>query len=296
MRELKLTTWIPGNKPIYEMLDFPAASASIVLYENSTDEISVVVNSFLGRTPIRKIFLVDNSRTDRLGSLYVSNPRVEYIFNNKNMGFGPGHNIAIGLASRAGFEYHFVSNPDISFDRDIVTPMVSHMSLDERVGMMMPEVLNPGGSIQYTPKLLPTPFWMFRRKLQWPTASHAGFIDFYELRSVPKDRIYNVPFLSGCFLLFRLKAIEKIGRFDERFFMYFEDVDISRRMHEKYLTLYFPSVSVVHKYKSGANKNFKLFNTFVLSGIRYFNKWGWLIDSRRTSVNGNALAEINKKS
>jgi hypothetical protein len=174
--------------------------------------------------------------------------------------------------------------------------MVSHLSLDERVGMMMPEVLDPGGSIQHTPKLLPTPYWMFRRKLQWPTSSHKGFINFYELRSVPKGQIYNAPFLSGCFLLFRLKAIEEIGGFDERFFMYFEDVDISRRMHEKYLTLYFPSVSVVHKYNSGANKNIKLFNTFVRSGIRYFNKWGWLIDRQRSSVNADALAGIHKKS
>jgi len=277
------------------MLDFPAASASIVLYENSIDEVSGVVDDFLTHTPIQKIFLVDNSRKDRLRDLYPDNPRVEYIFNGENIGFGRGHNIALGLAGEAGFEYHFVSNPDISFDLDVVTPMVSHTSLDERVGMMMPEVLHPGRNIQHTPRLLPSPYRMLRRKLQWPTASYSRFVNIYELRDVPPDRIYRAPFLSGCFLVFRMKAIEEIGRFDERFFMYFEDVDISRRMHEKYLTLYFPGASVVHKYNSGANRSIKLFRMFVLSGIRYFNKWGWFIDRRRTRVNAETLAEIYRK-
>jgi len=277
------------------MLDSLASSASIVLYENSLEEVSVVVNSFLKHTPIRKLYLIDNSPTDCLRDLCKPDPRIEYIFNKENVGFGRGHNIALGLATGAGFEYHFVSNPDISFDTDIVSPMVCYMSSHERVGMMMPEVLHPGGSIQHTPKLLPSPYWMLRRKLKWPTASYKRFVHMYELRGVGQKLIYNAPFLSGCFLLFRLKAIAEIGGFDERFFMYFEDVDISRRMRERFLTLYYPHASVVHKYKSGANRHIKLFKTFVRSGILYFNKWGWIADERRGQINSETLSSLDIK-
>ena len=69
-----------------------------------------------------------------------------------------------------------------------------------------------------------------------------------------------------------LKAIQEIGMYDDNYFMYFEDWDLSRRMHKKYKTIYYPLVSVYHGYESGANKSFKLFKIFIHSAITYFNK------------------------
>ena len=67
--------------------------------------------------------------------------------------------------------------------------------------------------------------------------------------------------------------------------MYYEDFDLSRRIHTKYKTLYYPNVSVIHGYARGASKNFKLFKFFISSAIKYFNKYGWIIDSNRKKVN-----------
>ena len=63
--------------------------------------------------------------------------------------------------------------------------------------------------------------------------------------------------------------------------MYFEDWDLSRRIHKKYKTIYFPEASLYHHYNSGANKRFKLFLVFIKSAITYFNKWGWFFDSEK---------------
>jgi GT2 family glycosyltransferase len=157
---------------------------------------------------------------------------------------------------------------------------------------MMPQILNEDGSIQNLPKLLPSPFSILKRKIKKPTRMYQKFINEYELREVSKDLIYNAPVLSGCFTLLNLDAIKKVGMYDDAFFMYFEDWDLSRRIHQQYKTIYFPKVSVVHEYESGANKNPKLFKIFVNSAITYFNKWGWFFDSERKKVNKEALSQF----
>ncbi|MCY1560600.1 hypothetical protein D9M68_977500 [compost metagenome] len=107
--------------------------------------------------------------------------------------------------------------------------------------------------------------------------------------------IYNAPILSGCFTLLNLEAIKKVGGYDDNFFMYFEDWDLSRRIHQHYKTLYFPLVSVYHGYESGANKSSRLFKIFVNSAITYFSKWGWFFDSERKKINKKALEQFKIK-
>jgi GT2 family glycosyltransferase len=126
-----------------------------------------------------------------------------------------------------------------------------------------------------------------------PVKAYQKFINEYELRDIPSDKIYNAPVLSGCFTLLNLNAIKKIGMYDDTFFMYFEDWDLSRRMHKYYKTIYFPKVAVYHGYESGANKNSRLFKIFIKSAIRYFNKWGWFFDSERDKINKVALEQFN---
>jgi hypothetical protein len=104
----------------------------------------------------------------------------------------------------------------------------------------------------------------------------------------------NIPYLSGCFMFFRTKALQDVGLFDERFFMYMEDVDLSRRMHSKYKTIFLPTVSIYHEYEKASYKNFKSLKMHLKSSIQYFNKWGWFIDKERKKINIKALQDINK--
>ena len=129
-------------------------------------------------------------------------------------------------------------------------------------------------------------------KVKFPKWYYKKIIDKYELRFISSDKIYNAPVLSGCFTLLNIKAIKEIGSYDDNFFMYFEDWDLSRRMHKKYKTIYFPKVSVYHGYDSGANKSRKLFKIFIKSAFTYFNKWGWFVDSERSQINMNTLYRL----
>lgn len=93
--------------------------------------------------------------------------------------------------------------------------------------------------------------------------------------------------------MLRIDAIKEIGMYDEKFFMYFEDFDLSRRMHQTYKTVYFPDVAVFHGYEGGANKSFKLFKIFIKFMITYFNKWGWFFDNERKKMNTDNLKQFD---
>jgi GT2 family glycosyltransferase len=266
-------------------------TSSIVLYRNDIDMLQKAIQSIFNTSRMDKMFLVDNSPTDEL-KILVTDSRIEYVHNPANPGFGASHNVAIQKATELGSKFHFIVNPDIYFEEDVITPMVEYMANDVTIGMMMPQILNEDGTIQNLPKLLPSPFSILKRKLKKPARAYQKFINEYELRNIAKDIIYNAPVLSGCFTLLNLDAIKKVGMYDDAFFMYFEDWDLSRRMHQQYKTIYFPKVSVVHEYESGANKSSKLFKIFVNSAITYFNKWGWFFDSDRKKINKEALSQF----
>jgi GT2 family glycosyltransferase len=268
-------------------------TASIVLYRTEPSELKKTVESVLNNTQNIKLYLIDNSLTDDLRCLNKSSDdRIEYIHNPSNPGFGAAHNIAIEKALELKSEFHFIVNPDIYFDEDVITPMIEYMKRDASIGMMMPQILNLDGTIQTLPKLLPSPFSILWRKIRKPRKAYEKFINEYELRQVPSDIIYNAPILSGCFTLLNLEAIKKVGLYDDSFFMYFEDWDLSRRMHQHYKTIYFPLVSVYHGYESGANKSRVLFKIYVNSAIVYFSKWGWFFDADRKNINREAMSQF----
>jgi GT2 family glycosyltransferase len=266
-------------------------SYSIVLYKSDKELLNRIVSLLLLNKTGAFLYLIDNSPSDEL-RIFDKNSRVEYIHNPSNPGFGVAHNIAINKAIEKGLKYHFIINPDIYFEGDVISQMIKFIEKDNSIGMLMPQILNLDGSVQHLPKLLPNPLSILLRKFKKPNAIFQKFINQYELRFVPQNVIYNAPILSGCFTLLNLKAIQEIGMYDDNYFMYFEDWDLSRRMHKKYKTIYYPLVSVYHGYESGANKSFKLFKIFIHSAITYFNKWGWFFDEERKHMNKKALSQF----
>ncbi|OMQ09854.1 glycosyltransferase [[Flexibacter] sp. ATCC 35103] len=274
------------------MLSLNNATASIVLYQTDKSELSRVIDSIFKTKENLKLYLIDNSPTNDLKTFSDYNSQIIYIHNPSNPGFGAAHNIAIEKALESGVKYHFIVNPDIYFDQDVISSMINFMEEDLSIGMMMPQILNLDGTVQNLPKLLPSPFSILWRKFKKPAKAYEKFINQYELRQVAKEMIYDAPVLSGCFTLLNLEAIKKVGMYDDKFFMYFEDWDLSRRMHQHYKTIYFPLVSVYHGYDSGANKNGRLFRIFLNSAITYFNKWGWFLDNERKNINKKALSQF----
>ena len=264
-------------------------TVSIVLYNTNESQLSRVLDCIIQSTVFDRIILVDNSPT-KLPSKLMHLPHLTYIHVGKNLGYGAGHNIAIREIIDQS-EFHFVLNPDIYFEPVAIHQMIGRMRQDESIGQLMPKVVYPDGSLQYLCKLIPTPFDLIIRRFLPGSLKELARkkVENFELRFTGYNREMDVPYLSGCFMLFRTSALKKVGLFDERFFMYPEDIDITRRMHAQFCTLFFPDATIVHDHAQESYKSKKMLWIHLFNLIKYFNKWGWFFDVERKKVNAYTL-------
>ncbi len=263
--------------------------ASIVTYKNDKTVLEKAIRSFLNSGLKTYLYIIDNSPTSALKDICAFK-NVEYIFNNNNLGFGAGHNIALRKMS-GQTKYSLVLNPDVYFDQGTLEKLFNFMEKNHDVGLVLPKVLYPDGSLQYLCRLLPDPCDMLLRKIDIKFLN--PLLDSrksrYELRFANYNAQMEAPYLSGCFMFLRTNVLEKIGVFDEQFFIYFEDVDLSRRIQKHYRTVYYPEALITHGYQRGSNKDSHLLKHLVSSGIKYFNKWGWFFDNERKCMNNKTL-------
>lgn len=270
-------------------------SGSIVLYKTDVSVIQTITNFLDTSLPV-KLFLIDNSPTDELKLkllAVIADSRVEYIFNNANIGFGAAHNIAIRKALGTS-DYHLVLNPDVEFEPGVLEDLFNYMNENRQVGLVMPKVFYPNGEVQHSCKLLPSPLdLIFRRFL--PARITERRTEYFEMRRTGYNKEMEVPYLSGCFMFLRTDALKKVGLFDERFFMYPEDIDLTRRIHQQYKTMFYPKVSIVHAHEKGSYKSAALLYIHITNMIRYFNKWGWIFDKERKRINKRILSQFDKE-
>jgi GT2 family glycosyltransferase len=238
------------------------------------------------------LILVDNSPDDKLRDI-IKDEKVSYIFTGRNLGFGRAHNLAIRQIIKRT-DFHLVINSDISFSSKVLSTLINYMKNHPDVGQIMPKVLSPNGEIQYLCKLLPTPLdLIFRRFL--PGGLFQKRREKFELRFSGYNRIMEVPYLSGCFMLLRTVALEQVGNFDERFFMYPEDIDLTRRINAKFRTIYFPEVHIFHHHAKESYKNNRMLFIHIINMIKYFNKWGWFYDEKRKRTNKITMENLSSE-
>src|SRR5688572_216602 len=229
-------------------------TASIVAYKSPASILAQTIHSFLSATQDSRLFLIDNSPTDQLKYL-AYDPRITYIYNSRNIGFGAAHNIALRKVIKES-TYHLVLNPDVYFDSHVLTTLYDYMEENPHTGLVMPKVLYPDGRLQPVCKLLPSPKTLIvRRFLNFLTSTLEKENFRYELRLSGYNQIIDAPFLSGCFMFLRTEALRTVGLFDERFFLYTEDTDLSRRIHKHFRTVFFTGVTIRHYHQRGSYKS-----------------------------------------
>lgn len=256
-------------------------TASIVAYKTDLQELDACL-SLLGASCVSTVYVVDNASQEQLADL-CRRHGVTYIASD-NVGYGAGHNKAIRLAIQTGARYHLVLNSDIAFKPEDIQRMVSYMDSHHDVGQLQPLIMLPDGKPQYSCRLLPTPADLFMRRFM-PSWMGRGARDRYLLKHLSLDTEHDVAYQQGSFLLFRVEALREVGLFDERFFMYPEDIDISRRMARSRRVRYWPGATVVHNHRAASYHSWRMTWVHLLNMARYFNKWGWFIDRERREMN-----------
>lgn len=259
-------------------------TASIVTYKTNRVELATVLRCVV-ESEVERVYIVDNSPGDELRDFAEFSPKVEYIFGHGNVGYGAAHNIAIRRSIDSGAKYHVVINPDIEFEDGVIEELVSYMDNNADVGQVMPRVVYPDGELQYLCKLLPTPMDLIGRRFI-PIKKYQQRSSYkFEMKASGYDKIMEVPFLSGCFMMLRVEALKKTNGFSDIYWMYCEDIDLCRRIGESYRTIYYPHCTIIHAHKKESFKNKKMLIEHIKSAIKYFNEWGWVIDKYRTRKN-----------
>lgn len=243
----------------------------------------------------RYLYIIDNSetRTD-CDNIIEQYENTFYIKNDVNLGYGKAHNIGIKKAIENNSKYHIVLNPDLEFKPNIIDVLAEYANYDESIVYILPKVFYPNGKLQYLCKLLPTPFDFFLRRFLPKIGCIRKRGERFELRESGYNKIMNPPYLSGCFMFMRTEILKEI-QFDERFFVYCEDLDLIRRLHRVGKTVFYPDVHIMHYYTQASYKSIKMLMLHIASACKYFNKYGWFFDKERRIQNKKILNEINSE-
>ena len=249
-----------------------AVTVSIVSYNNA-HELTGVLDSLFAATKgvALTVYVVDNHSTDNTRELVATRyPQVQLIELAENCGFGAAHNQVLPLLTS---EYHAVLNPDITFSDDVLTALCDYLDAHDDAVLATPLILNTDGTPQAVPRVLPKHRYMFAGQLERFGGVFRRWRDAYTRRTETFTEPTAIEFCTGCFMLWRTSALRELGGFDERFFMYLEDADLSRRAASHGKLMLVPQVQVTHAWEKASGKSGHFLKIHLQSMHRYFAKW-----------------------
>ena len=250
----------------------PVLSACIVLY-HSDSRVLKTVQCMQDSDIMLQLYIVDNSPQDSMGQKVLWHcPGAKYLPQSKNSGYGAGHNAVLDMLQT---RYHLICNPDVTFPPDLLSRMVAYMDAHPDVAVLTPRVLNEDGTEQYLPKRAPTVRYLLGGRLARLGDRFARWREDYTLAGANITVPTCVEYATGCFLLIRTAYFQQLKGFDERFFLYHEDSDLSRRALRKGSIVYHPDMVVTHAWSRDSAHHWKGALQHIRSTIKYFNLWGW---------------------
>ena len=231
-----------------------------------------------------EIIVVDNASGDDLSGIKNRWPEISLISSPVNLGMGGGNNL--GLAE-AKAPYVFILNPDTAVHGNAPAALLDYLKNHPDVGLVGPKLLYPDGSLQLSCSRFPSFFMPILRRTFLGRYFKAAR-DSFTMNDFDHSFIRPVDWLMGSSLMFRKEIALPAGkifkpRFDERYFMYFEDIDLAREFWTRGLkVVYNPEAVVIHDHQRQSAKHpwylaifvDKLAWRHIDSWLKYFAKWG----------------------
>jgi GT2 family glycosyltransferase len=219
------------------------------------------------------VYVTDNASADGTCE-WISKafPFIRVIENSKNRGYGAAHNAVLPLLDS---EYHLIMNPDIVFKPETLKRMADYLTDHPEAVIATPRVLNADGTEQRLPKQQPTLRYLAGGVLRRFGKVFDKWRAVYTGARMDLTRPAEVAFATGCFMLIRTRVFVKLKGFDESFFLYMEDSDLSRRAMNEGRIIYCPDCTVTHHWKRASHRNWRAGAAHIRSALRFFLKWGW---------------------
>lgn len=260
----------------------PKITFSIVLYNNRPEQLELIITEFMDFSKKNQkiceaeLVLTNNDSTSLNTKMFLDKfsgcGDIKIINLASNLGFGAGHNRAFE-ASKS--DYFFVVNPDISGLNMIdVNTVINYLQEHRDVGMLVPRLHDVQGNLQLTNKLQSTVFDQCIRLLG-PRMFKKRQQKFTQARQPLAYKTINaINNAQGAALFFVSRVYEKIGGFDEKYFLYMEDADITMKVNQVSQSVYFPNIVLTHEWQQ-KNRSIKGIQIMIQSMFVYYKKWGW---------------------
>ena len=222
-----------------------------------------------------EIIVVDNYSYDESCQMVLNEfSQITLIKNKENLGFAKAVNIGI---DKAAGEFICILNPDTLISDNTFKTLLEHISQNPKTGCIGPKILNPNGTLQLACKRsFPSPLTAFFKFIGlsrlFPTSSLFGR---YNLTYLNENEIHTVDALSGSFMLFPQNIVDEVGKLDESFFMYGEDLDFCYRIQNAgYNIVYNPQTSIIH-YKGESVKSapYDMIEIFYSALYKFYHKY-----------------------
>lgn len=264
-------------------------SVSIVCYGTPLPELCELLVSLAAANPSTQqarilVYLIDNSDDEGLSLEELSHilPEVvaekielRLIQGHGNVGFGAGHNLVLPALDS---KFHLVLNPDVIVDDKCLSAGLEFMEANGDVAVSSPCARYADSSKQYLCKQYPSVLtFIIRGFLPQPLRTlFAKRLGKYEMHSLSESEpTKGIPIVSGCFMLCKTSALQELGGFDQRYFLYFEDFDLCLRIAELGSIAYVPAMHIQHAGGHAARKGRAHLGMFARSGFRFFSTHGW---------------------
>ena len=224
-----------------------------------------------------EVIVLDNNSLDGTKEILRSwEDRVRVIFLPKNVGFGAANNLGV---TQAKGDCVLLLNPDVCVSGETkIGSLITLVRGDARIGLVSPRLMNADGSLQESARRWPTPLVQTIRGCR--LEGLFGRFRWYRERMrlmTESSKPYDVDWVIGAFMLMRRSTFMALGGFDERFFVYYEDVDLCLRIHRESLRiLYVPWAEAIHHYKrESARSPFSRTRLIHIQSIfRFYRKHG----------------------
>lgn len=254
-------------------------SASIVTYNNVKyieKAAGTLLDSVKDKDIDFRLYIFDNASTDGtvelLNEKFGDDPRFKLISSGGNIGFGKAHNQIIKIMNEEFHsDYHCVVNPDVEIRDDIVAEMAKYCEANPSVVQLSPRICFPDGRDQILGKRYPHIWYLFASRLRGDEPSK--LLSHYAMLDADYSKPFEIWNATGCFMFFRTDAFLKNGGFDDRYFMYFEDCDITRAMRKQGKVLFYPNAICYHVWARDSKRNTKLKIIHIESMLKYYLKW-----------------------
>ena len=192
-----------------------------------------------------------------------------------NRGYGAGHNLAMAEVES---QFHLILNPDVELAPDAIKLALDTFKTQQDIALLAPKGFSASGEPEFLAKAYPSVWVLGLRSLapHWVKTRSGGALARYEMRDTPSETVLRpITLASGCCMWVRRAVFDEIGGFDESYFLYFEDYDLSLKLAGKGAVMEHQDIRIVHHGGEASRKGFQHIRWFIGGAARFFNQWGW---------------------